>query len=454
MRYVKTMRFNSIRLKVVLAFVAGTLLSICLSAGVAVLALQTNLLARMDLSSMAEDLTAKIHFDAGGHPRGLMPKHEALKWAFDSLSREAAYRVMDEVGNVALVSEAGSRFWPSAWAGQRPATGSFEFERAGVVYSGATERVVKAGKTWYLQVAASTRFMYLLHRFAMPLVATGIAAFSLVLLVAFGLCAWITLRYTLKPLQDVSASAAGISLHAMHARLATGMVPIEIAPLVDSFNRALDRLEQAYRVQQDFLSKAAHELKTPLAMIRAQIELGVDGENERAALLADIAYMTRQVQQLLLLAEASEVANYEFDSVSVRASADEAVGYLQRMAEAADVTLTVCAPAEDLEWRADRGALFTLLKNLLENAIEHAPAGTVISVAVGPRSLCVRDLGPGVEAAKLPLLFERFWRGPHRRDLGAGLGLSICQEIAQAHGWRLMAERAEPGLRFRLATAP
>lgn len=95
----------------------------------------------------------------------------------------------------------------------------------------------------------------------------------------------------------------------------------------------------------------------------------------------------------------------------------------------------------------------SLLKNLLENAIQHAPAGTAVTVDIRSDALTVRDCGPGVDAAQLPLLFERFWRGAHRRDHGAGLGLAICQEIALAHEWHLSAERAEPGLQFRLALA-
>lgn len=113
--------------------------------------------------------------------------------------------------------------------------------------------------------------------------------------------------------------------------------------------------------------------------------------------------------------------------------------------------LVPAAAADDVVWKADRGALFTLLKNLLENVIQHAPAGTAVSVDIQSDMVTVRDCGPGVDAAQLPLLFERFWRGAHRRDHGAGLGLAICQEIALTHGWRLTAERAEPGLRFRLA---
>ena len=447
------MRLNSIRLKVVLAFVAGMLLSVTLIVAAVCLARETNVLAQMDLSNITRDLARKVEFAGDGAARLGNEDYHALKWVFDSLGRELAYRLVDDAGKVVLLSEAGSPFWPDGLMPQAPDHARFDFERAGVVFFGATEPFVHEGRTWYLQVAVSNRMMHLLHRIALPLVGAGIALFTLVLLVAFGLCTWITLRYTLRPLQDVSASAAGISQHSMHARLHSAAVPHEIAPLVDSFNHVLERLEQAWRVQQDFLGKAAHELKTPLAMIRAQVELGVECEADRAALLADVAYMTRQVQQLLLLAEASEAANYAVGTVRVREAADEAALYLQRMAQAARVQLVIDAADDALAWQADRGALFTLLKNLLENAIEHAPADTAVSIVIGRAHLEVRDLGPGVDEAQLPLLFERFWRGPHRRDHGAGLGLAICREIARAHGWQLHAERAAPGLRFCLLIA-
>jgi len=317
---------------------------------------------------------------------------------------------------------------------------------------GATEPFEHAGRNWYLQVGVSARLMALLYRVALPLVVAGVSVFSLVLLLAFGLCVYITLRFTLKPLQQLSDSAAAISPRSLHARLSTEGVPSEIAPLVASFNDALQRIERGYRVQQEFLGSAAHELKTPLALVRAQIELGGLGGDERAALLSDVEYMTRQVQQLLLLAEASEALNYSFSIVRIQEIAEEVAAYLRRMAEAIGVSVQVVALEPDVQWLADRGALFTLLKNLMENAIQHAPSGTPVVLEIQAGSLSVRDQGPGVTDAQLPLLFERFWRAPDRRDHGAGLGLSICQEIALAHGWRLSAERAGPGLCFQLST--
>jgi len=206
-------------------------------------------------------------------------------------------------------------------------------------------------------------------------------------------------------------------------------------------------VEHGYRVQQDFLATAAHELKTPLALIRAQIEL-MPPDAERDALLRDVAHMTRQVQQLLLLAEASEAHNYAFAATDVAEVAREAAQYLDRMARAAQVRIELAPQPNAAPWEADRGALFTLLKNLLENAIQHAPAGTAVVVEVGASALSVRDFGPGVTPDQLPRLFARFWRGAHRRDHGAGLGLAICQEISQAHGWTLAARHGGPGLRL------
>jgi len=457
MRFAKTMkRLNSLGTKLMLAYLAGMVLSIALLVAVAVAVLQGTLLARLDLADAAQEMAGRVVFDSAGRPVDLQLDDEDhdvgnLAWVFDSLGRETAYRVLDGAGKVALLSPAGAQFWPQGGGVDRLEPGAFEFEREGVVMHGMTERVERGGMTWYVQMAASNRFMTLLHRVALPLVAAGILVFSLVLLAVFGLCAFITLRYTLKPLRMVSESASAISPRSLHARLNPEAVPAEVAPLVESFNRVLERVEQGYRVQQEFLANAAHELKTPLALIRAQIELEPGEGGSRDALLGDVAYMSRQVQQLLLLAEASELHNYQFGVTQVQEVAHEAVAYLQRRAEAVGVHLAVCSTDPGVRWTADHGALFTLLKNLLENAIEHAPAGSTVDVEITGRSIAVRDRGPGVAAEQLPLMFERFWRGAHRRDLGAGLGLAICQEIALAHGWSLTAEPATPGLRLCLA---
>jgi signal transduction histidine kinase len=453
MRSAKTVRLSSLGLKVLAAYVVGALVSIALAVVAAVWMVQNDVLAGLELAGHAETLAQKVRFDANGNPVGLEAGDADLDWLHDSLQHESAYRVLDAAGNVALLSKAGEAFWPEHGNGPRPERGGFVFEQNGATLHGATERFEHAGRQWYLQYATSARLMNLIqHKFALPYMGIGIGIFSAVLIVAFGLCAYITLGHALKPLRDISQAAASISPRSLHARLEAAAVPTEISPLVDSFNRALGRLERGYRLQQEFLANAAHELKTPLALIRAQIELPGDGKGTRDALLSDVDYMTRQVQQLLLLAEASEARNYGFGTVAVREVTQEVFAFLQRMAGTTGVRLTVAEATGGVRWLADRGALFTLLKNLLENAIQHAPRHTDISVGISSDELTVRDLGPGVDGEQLPQIFVRFWRGPHRGDQGAGLGLAICQEIALAHGWLLTAERAEPGLRFRVST--
>ncbi len=185
-------------------------------------------------------------------------------------------------------------------------------------------------------------------------------------------CCW----YSAKPLREVSESTAAISPRSLHSRLQVSSVPSEVVPLVDSFNRVLQRLENGYRTHQEFLATAAHELKTPLALIRAQIEL-MEDSHDRNALLNDVAHMPRQVQQLLLLTEASEARNYLFAEVELVDVAREASNYLQRMAKAAEVRLVLVQNAASADpWQADRSALFTSLKNLLDNAIQQTHRGS------------------------------------------------------------------------------
>jgi signal transduction histidine kinase len=465
MRFVKVTRLNSLGAKILLAYVVGAVLSIVLivATAFAIVYYQGDVLSGFDVADTTRAFADELKFDKDGIPVGLMggssdrdpgsdtDDERDLRGLYESLKGEAAYRVLDASGRVVLSSAAGVAFWPESGAARRLEAGRFEFEHEGVVMLAATETVARDGRVWHVQFAVSRRFLHLIYQaFALPFTGAGVALFSLVLLVVFGPCVYFTLRYALKPVRRVSDAAAGISPRSLHARLPTQAIPSEIAPLVDSFNRVLERVEQGYRIQREFLATAAHELKTPLALVRAQIELSPPS-GQRDVLLGDLEHMSRQVQQLLHLAEASEVQNYRPTAVDMHEVVCQAASFLQRMADAACVRFELPERSMGICWMADRGALFTLVKNLLENAIQHTPAGTAVRAEVDATSLAIRDWGPGVAEDQMSIIFARFWRGPHRRDQGAGLGLAICQEIAQAHGWTLTASRAQPGLRIVLA---
>jgi two-component system, OmpR family, sensor histidine kinase QseC len=450
MHFAKLRWLNSFSRQLMAASAGGVLFMVgLLVAGLLTLFLfKGNLFEEVGVSEYAETLGEAMEFDAAGRPtRVALPE---MAWLFESLAGEVTYRVLDDAGTVRLSSEPGA---PALTAAGKPlelGDYNFLFERNGIPMHGATEIVERDGRIWYVQFATSDRLSAMLRSYiGEPLFSRSAAIFFAVALLVYFVVMRYTLRLILKPLNDASAIAAGISPRNLGTRLQVRGAPREMQPLVENFNAALERLETNYRLQQEFLTSAAHELKTPLALIRGQIEVGID-ESNRHYILQDVSRMGRQVQQLLHLAEASELQNYTFAAVDAKSLVAEVTNYLERLARQHDVSVSVDVKPDTTYARADRGALFTLLKNLLENAIQHSPAGGVVQVHADSSVITVRDAGPGVPDEDLPKLFTRFWRGAHRRDLGAGLGLPICREIAAAHGWGIGVRREESGLAFEL----
>ncbi|VUD69316.1 Swarming motility regulation sensor protein RssA [Thalassocella blandensis] len=449
MRFVKPVWTSSISFKVLLAYLVGVVFSIVIIAALLlwVMVYKSGFVSGTDIAVSTQDMTEHIRFNDAGLPVGLGDDEQDIAWVFESFKQEAAYRVLDVNGNTVLQSSAGDEFWENVTDVNTDS--HFEFIYDNHLIYGATAIIHRDENTWFLQFAVSARFYKLVHKvFAFPFMGAGIILFSLVLFFVFGLCAYFTLGYTLKPLREVSQAASEISLRSIHERLPIAHVPNELKPLVESFNLMLHRLEAGYRIQQDFLATAAHELKTPLALIRAQIEMA-DQSEEQATLLNDVSHMSRQVQQLLMLAEVSEEHNYAFESIGISEVASEVVSFLQPMTKSNGIKLKIIQHV-NTHWNADKSACFVLLKNLLENAIQHAPQHSTIEIHIDNQMIRVRDYGPGISEENLPHIFERFWRGSHRRDYGAGLGLAICHEIAQTHEWQLNAEIMNPGVRFSI----
>lgn len=134
------------------------------------------------------------------------------------------------------------------------------------------------------------------------------------------------------------------------------------------------------------------------------------------------------------------------ESADPRPTIQGVLEYMGRVADRHSVRLGLRIDDDVPPWQVDRSALFTLLKNLLENAIQHRAAGGVVTRSVHANGFSVTDEGPGMAAEHLPRMFDRFWRSPERRDEGAGLGLAICREVAIAHGWQLGARCRHEGL--------
>src|SRR6516225_5659490 len=456
MRFGKTRRTRSLRARVLVVFVAGMVVSAALVAfGVLVLAKPfSEYMLATSVAQYADGIARHVAFDANGRPTGPSDAGSEV-WMFSFLGDEIDLRILDANGAVVYTRTSGGPRVLTGNAAFLPERHVVAMQHDGVALHVATAPFVHDGRTWFVQFAVSDRLLLLLRRsFGTHALWKGVAAICVTFLVVFTVTVSLALRRALAPLQTASDDARRITLRTMDARIADAAMPTEIQPLVESLNLVLDRLQRGFRTQQEFLASAAHELKTPLALIRAQVELGRLGHG-RHGVLADVDRMARQVQQLLILAEASEPQNYRIQPVVPASAMQEALDYMAPVAERQQVPLRLVVDADAREWRADRGALFTLVKNLLENAIQHSPGGEAVTVHAAANGFTVADRGPGVAEENLARIFERFWRGKERREDGAGLGLSICQEIATAHAWELAARRGSRGLEVsvRMASA-
>jgi two-component system, OmpR family, sensor histidine kinase QseC len=425
-------------------FIVASLLSILLAALVLETAFNWHRGAALShgLGRQAEWIASHLVFDAAGKPVSLREPPDTA-WVYTAATRDWKYRVVDGRGAAVLASDAGAAPFAPAGASFDAARERFDVVVDGLPLHVVAKALTHGGQHYVVQAAISDRAAALFSGAIVGPILQNALLIAAVSLLLFALGVHGSLRHFLLPLRRASDAASRIAPRNLETRLSEAAMPRELRPLIRAFNAALDRLQQGYRVQQEFLAAAAHELKTPLALIRGQVELSESADRE--LLLGDIDRMARQVHQLLHLAEVSEARNYQMAETELGAVAEEAVAFLQRLAQRGNVHLDLRIAESLAPRRADRGAVFVLLKNLIENAIQHSPSGGVVTVNVRANGFSVRDEGDGIAPEHLPELFKRFWRGAARRDTGAGLGLAICHEIALAHGWSVVARNGGAG---------
>lgn len=247
-----------------------------------------------------------------------------------------------------------------------------------------------------------------------------------------------------RPVLDVSRRVAALDAARSDVRLSTAGLPAEVLPLAEAFNVALERVELSYQVQKEFTADAAHELRTPLAVLDARLQT-LPASEERTALLADARLMARIVNQLLDMAtlEQENRAAGETDLLDVSRSV---VGDLAIEAIKKGQSLGLVEPEglSSLRVQAHEQDVWHMLRNLVENAIRHTPAGTTIDVVLDKDgSLTVRDDGPGIPQELHEHIFKRFWRHKRSAGSGAGLGMAIVQRVAQSNGGSITLRSAE-----------
>lgn len=364
------------------------------------------------------------------------------------------YRVLDEKGTLLFVSANWLRKLPPQAGVDRDTggdstVGQISFFRAGPPIMrdhlvGATFDTRVGSRRIFVQVFENldqrgVLVDDLVHDFFFQ-VGWLLIPFVLLLLFVNVVSIWAGLR----PLTRVSHMAAEIGPETTGQRLPEEGQPREVLPLIRSVNRALERLDQGFQMQRQFTADAAHELRTPLAVLNAHLDTLPDSEAV-AALRQEVATMSRLVGQLLRIAQLDALTLTASDLVDIHATALEAAAALAPLALKAGKSIEMSGVDGPFWVRGDSEALGQAIRNLIENALYHTPKGTTVEIDLGAdRSLRISDRGPGVAPEHRELIFRRFWRAS-RRAGGAGLGLAIVAKVAETHGGSIHVEDAPGG---------
>lgn len=455
------------RLAVIVTIVSGLLLGGLSFVSYNVLArwLDEDLTAR--LTELTDGLHGYLHFDDGGIPRVEFNANDTDQTSF---VHEATryYQIYDaETGDLLVQSPDLTPLGLSLTRGEiklllasgQPYDMSTPYGRLRVVNSPVAST---AGKIYLLQVGVSLRSLDAsLDRYRdLLLILTPLS------LLATAALAWWLSGFALGPLTRLATAARDIDVATLERRLPTRGVQDELEAVTISFNDTLTRLEQSIGEMRQFSTALAHELRTPLAALRGEIELALrgatrDGDLQRtlASQIEEIDRLTRLIEHVLTLARAeSGQIPLTFRAVDLGELAASLVDQLEPVAHARSVELQ-CDAAPAVVAAGDAGWLERLLLNLLDNAMKFTPEGGRVTVRVwrdGNRArLEVVDTGIGMTPEVATHVFDRFYQADPSRSSssgGAGLGLSLVKWIVERHhGSIAVKSRPDQGSTFAVS---
>ncbi|QHP70220.1 MULTISPECIES: sensor histidine kinase [Bradyrhizobium] len=260
-------------------------------------------------------------------------------------------------------------------------------------------------------------------------------------------------RRAFRGLDTTADQARRIDIHQRGARLSVERIPLEVVPLVTAVNDALARLDQGYARHKRFVADAAHELRTPIAILNTRLESLAPGP-DKTRLLEDAARLATLAEQLLDI-QRLDRCGHPFARVDLVRVAQGAAADLAPLAIAGGYELALDAPTTPIETIGDAAALERALTNLVQNAIQHGPRRGTIGIRVSrPASIEVTDEGPGIPVGQREQIFEPFYRLTPL-DRGAGLGLNMVREIVQLHGGHVsVTDGPDGGACFRITLRP
>jgi signal transduction histidine kinase len=399
----------------------------------------TRTLADEGLDALGRDITATV--EAGGKD-------------------DYFIRLLDAAGGVVLTSDTSG--WPQLPAyrpevspSARSALGMLELPDA---RGRARVLTVPLGEDRYLQLGASLAdsdaFLSHVEHYGLIVLATLLTLGSLV--------GWGLAREAMAGVESVTRAAERIADGHFSDRVDAAGHGREIDDLVITFNRMAERVQSVMQEMRQVNDNIAHDLRSPLTRIRGLAEAAVmdrtlcgEGAEMAGSIVEECDRLMQLINTLLDIAETEAgVRVLRLEDVDLAQLAAQAVELFAGVAEDKGVALASAASGSPVA-RGDRRRLQRALSNLVDNAIKYTPPGGRVGVSVSSAgtqaAVAVSDTGPGIAAADLPRLFERFYRGDRARNLpGNGLGLALALAVAHAHGGDIDVRTGADGSTFTL----
>jgi signal transduction histidine kinase len=436
---------KSLARQLLLRMLAATGIALLATIGLLVWQFENSTQIALDrgLGDTLEEITANLSLDDRGNP-------------VDTLSDEFRARFNDDL--YFTVSDEQGRAYFSVPAGRAHTYHPFDSELADKPqffehnylekkenYLGVTARVLIGESTYWVQLVEEVPHWQNLVHFSIEVFLHGMG--FLIVLHFFGSAylAYRTVRASLEPVKQAASQAQAISPGRRDIRIDVAHLPSEVVPLAEAINTALERLEKALAAQKRFTADAAHELLTPLAVLKANIEIIEDAEIT-GPLSDDVEDMVGIVTQLLELSELESDEEIPGDLVDLRQIASDVLIKLAPLAIQHGIEPAMTGTGDPVLVRGSQKALAGVLGNLVTNAINHATGATRLEIAVeaGGR-VSVIDDGPGIPEALRERVFERFHRAGNPKAGGRGLGLAIVRRVIEAHGGSVYVTDAPEG---------
>ncbi|HEY8050295.1 MAG TPA: ATP-binding protein [Ramlibacter sp.] len=388
------------------------------------------------VSEFMDTQMEELAISLAGHGGSLMPpplsQERVEKWGM------YVVQVWDAHGKLLNTS------WPQLAAPLRPATGFSDVTLAGQDWRIYTSEATPAGER--VQVIQSGKFRNQLA--AEQAIASAVPVLILLPLAIFVL--WGVARAVSIAVQDIGKRAESQDFTNIQ-ELPLDRVPLEIRPLVTSFNGLLTRLRDAFDTKRRFVQDAAHELRTPLTALSLQLENlrselpGESCQQSFAQLEAGVQRASRLVDQLLKMTRQQSTDTGEPRiAVDLQAQVRESIGALIALADQRRIDLGVAGDVDvaPVLVTCTPGDIRSVIDNLIENALRYTPEGGVVDVRVGSAKgkpfVEVVDTGPGIPPELIERVFDRFYRVPGSSARGSGLGLAIAKSAAERCGLRVV----------------